>query len=62
MLLAFYNITQFGATASAMTAYIIPGFAGIGGALLLNEHITPFMLLGMGLIMIGIAPINPKRK
>ena len=62
MLLAFYNIKQFGATASAMTAYIIPIFAGIGGALLLNEHITTFMLLGMSLIMTGIALINQKRK
>ncbi len=62
MLLAFYNIKQFGATASAMTAYIIPVFAGIGGALLLNEHITTFMLVGMGLIMTGIALINQKRK
>ncbi len=62
MLLAFYNIKQFGATASAMTAYIIPIFAGIGGALLLNEHITTFMLVGMGLIMTGIALINQKRK
>ena len=62
LLLAFYNIKQFGATASAMTAYIIPIFAGIGGALLLNEHITSFMLVGMGLIMTGIALINQKRQ
>ena len=62
MLLAFYNIKQFGATASAMTAYIIPIFAGIGGALLLNERITSFMLVGMALIMAGIALINQKHR
>jgi drug/metabolite transporter (DMT)-like permease len=61
MLLAFYNIKHFGATASAMTAYIIPVFAGIGGALLLDEQITSFMLVGMALIMTGIAIINQKQ-
>ncbi len=62
LLLAFYNIKQFGATAAAMTAYIIPVFAGIGGALLLNERITSFMLVGMALIMAGIALINQKHR
>ncbi len=61
MLLAFYNIKKFGATAAAMTAYIIPIFAGLGGALLLNEQITSFMLVGMVLIMAGIALINQKQ-
>lgn len=61
MLLAFYKIKQFGATASAMTAYIIPVFAGIGGAILLNERITALMVVGMGFIMTGITLINYKR-
>jgi drug/metabolite transporter (DMT)-like permease len=62
LLLAFYNIKHFGATAAAMTAYIIPIFAGIGGALLLNEQITSMMLVGMAFIMIGIAIINRKHQ
>jgi drug/metabolite transporter (DMT)-like permease len=62
MLLAFYNIKHFGATAAAMTAYIIPIFAGIGGALLLDEQITSMMLVGMALIMTGIAIINRKHQ
>ncbi|MCP4422861.1 MAG: DMT family transporter [Chloroflexi bacterium] len=62
MLLAFYNIKKFGATAAAMTAYIIPIFAGIGGSIFLDEQITFFMLVGMALIMTGIAIINQKHR
>jgi drug/metabolite transporter (DMT)-like permease len=35
-LLAFYNIKRFGATAAAMTSYIIPLVTGTGGVLLLG--------------------------
>ncbi|RMG97011.1 MAG: DMT family transporter [Chloroflexi bacterium] len=58
MLLAFYNIKRFGATASAMTAYIIPIVAGLGGVLFLGERVTAGMLLGVGLIVAGIWLIN----
>lgn len=61
MLLAFYNIKRFGATVAAMTAYIIPIVAGLGGALLLDEKITPIMLVGMLLIVVGITIINRKK-
>jgi drug/metabolite transporter (DMT)-like permease len=57
-MLAFYNIQRFGATASAMTAYVIPVVTGIGGLLVLGETITPAMLVGMGVILSGIAIIN----
>ena len=60
MLLSFYNIKRFGATASAMTSYIIPIVASIGGALLLDEQITLFMVGGMGLILVGVALINER--
>jgi drug/metabolite transporter (DMT)-like permease len=60
MMLAFYNIQRFGATASAVTAYIIPIVASIGGVLLLDETITQGMLLGMGLIVAGVAIINQR--
>lgn len=60
MMLAFYNIQRFGATASAMTAYVIPIVAGIVGVLLLGETITTFMAIGMALIIAGIALINER--
>ena len=58
MLLSFYNIKRFGATASAMPVYVIPVVSGILGALLLGEQITAGMAVGMGLIAVGIALIN----
>jgi drug/metabolite transporter (DMT)-like permease len=58
LMLAFYNIKRFGATAAAMSAYIIPIVAAIGGALLLGETITTGMLSGMALILAGVALIN----
>jgi drug/metabolite transporter (DMT)-like permease len=58
LLLSVHNIKRFGATAAAMTAYIIPIVAGIGGVLLLDEQITLYMILGMALIIAGIAILN----
>ncbi len=60
MMMAFYNIQRFGATASAVTAYIIPIVASLGGVLLLGETITAEMVLGMGLIVGGVALINQR--
>jgi drug/metabolite transporter (DMT)-like permease len=57
-ILYFHTIKQFGATSAAMTQYIIPVAAGIGGVLLLGEKITSVMLIGMGVIMLGILIIN----
>lgn len=61
MMLAFYNIQRFGATASALTAYVIPIVATLGGVLLLDETITSAMLLGMALIVGGVAIINRRQ-
>lgn len=58
LLLAVYNVKRFGATAAAMTAYIIPIFAGLGGVLLLDERITAVMLVGVVLIIGGVMIIN----
>ncbi len=60
MMLAFYNIQRFGATASAVTAYVIPVVASIGGVLILDERITGAMLIGLVLIVGGIALINQR--
>lgn len=58
MMLAFYNIQRFGATASALSAYVIPIVATVGGVLLLGETVTGIMLVGMALIVGGIAIVN----
>lgn len=55
LLLSFYNIKRFGATPAIMSTYIIPIFAGIGGVLALGEEITLTMMIGMGIIVSGIA-------
>jgi drug/metabolite transporter (DMT)-like permease len=54
MMLEFYNVKHFGATAAVMSAYIIPVFASLGGAIFLGEKITFGMLAGMGLIGTGL--------
>lgn len=56
--IGFIVIKRFGATVSAMVAYIIPVVAGIGGVLLLGEQFTMGMLGGLALIMLGLALIN----
>jgi O-acetylserine/cysteine efflux transporter len=58
MMLAFYTIKRFGATASAMPLYVIMVVATLGGALVLGEQITGEMLVGIALIAAGIALIN----
>jgi drug/metabolite transporter (DMT)-like permease len=60
LLMVVYITQRFGATASAMTAYIIPIVAATGGALILDETITTGMLGGMALIVAGIAIINSR--
>ncbi len=60
LLLGFYVIKRFGATASAMTAYVIPVVASVGGVLALGEQITPGMLVGMALILLGIGLIQQR--
>ena len=57
-LLEFYIIKRFGATASALTTYIIPIVAATGGVLILDEQITLGMVFGMAVILAGIAILN----
>lgn len=61
LLLEFWIIQRFGATSSAMTAYVIPIVATLGGALFLGEQITVLMAFGMALIIAGIAILNWRR-
>jgi drug/metabolite transporter (DMT)-like permease len=58
----FYLIKQFGATSAAMTNYLIPVSASLGGVLLLGETITPGMVIGMAIIIAGIVIINYRRR
>ncbi len=62
MLLSFYNAKKFGATTSAMTAYIVTIVGGFGGVLFLGEKFTWGMVAGMILIISGILVINKKDK
>jgi drug/metabolite transporter (DMT)-like permease len=57
-MLAFHNIQRFGATAAAMTAYIMPLVTGIGGVLILSETFTLTMLVAFAIIILGIFTIN----
>ena len=53
-----FIIQRFGATAGSMSSYTTLAAAAITGALLLGEQITPGMMLGMALIVAGIALLN----
>jgi len=59
-LLAFYNIQRFGATAAAVTGYLIPLVATAGGLLILDETVTVGMAVGIGIIVAGVALLNQK--
>ena len=54
-LLNFYNLTQFGATATSLVSFFVPIFGTLGGALILGERITAGMIIGMVIILGGIA-------
>lgn len=58
LLLEFNILQRFGATATAITANIIPIVALIGGWLFLDEQITPGMIAAMALIISGVTIIT----
>lgn len=60
-MLSFYSIKRFGATPTVMTTHIIPVVAGVGGVLLLGEEITGAMVLGMAVILGGVALLQEFR-
>lgn len=60
-MLSFYTIKRFGATPTVLTTYVIPVVAGIGGVLVLKEEITGTMLIGMIVIICGIALLQEVR-
>ena len=57
-LLFFYTVQRFGATDASLVTYVIPVVATIGGMMVLGETITGRMIIGMIIILAGIAVIN----
>ena len=54
-LILFRVIALFGARRLSLVTYLLPGFALAYGALLLDEQITAASLIGLGLILLGVA-------
>ena len=57
-MLYFYTIQRFGATDAALTTYVVPVVATVGGVIVLGETVTGIMMIGMVIILAGIAIIN----
>jgi drug/metabolite transporter (DMT)-like permease len=57
-ILYFHLIETIGSTKSLTVAYLIPLFAIILGAVVLNETVTLSMIIGCGLILLGTAIAN----
>lgn len=51
----YWLLVRVGATGTLLVTYLLPVFALIWGALLLNEQITLLALLGLCLVLLGIA-------
>jgi drug/metabolite transporter (DMT)-like permease len=57
-LLFYWLLAQVGVTRTAIVTYLLPCTAIVWGAVLLGEMITPNMLIGLALVLLGIAFIN----
>lgn len=53
-LLYFWLLNNVGVTGTLLVTYLLPGFALLWGALLLNETITWAAILGLALVLLGI--------
>jgi drug/metabolite transporter (DMT)-like permease len=54
-LVLYRMLNLYGARSSSLVTYLMPGFALVYGALLLDEPITAAALGGLGLILAGVA-------
>jgi len=54
-LLYYRLIARVGATRTTTSTYLLPAFAVVYGALFLHESVTPRLLVGFALILLGIA-------
>ena len=57
-ILYFRLIQNVGSTKALTGTYLIPLFAMLWGALVLNEVVTPSMMVGCGLVLLGTAIAN----
>ncbi len=62
MLFSFYNAKRFGATASAMSTYVVTIVASLGGVIFLGESFTIGMFAGMLLIIGGVSLIYERKR
>ena len=62
VLLAFYNVQRFGATAAAIVSYLVPIISSLLGVILLGETITPGMLISMVVIILGVMILNERTR
>ncbi len=54
-LILFRVLRLYGAARLSLVTYLMPGFALVYGAVILNEPLRPTMLIGLGLILGGVA-------
>ena len=54
-LILFRVIALFGARRLSLVTYLMPGFAVVYGALILDERVSPSALVGLALILVGVA-------
>jgi drug/metabolite transporter (DMT)-like permease len=60
-LILFRMLRLFGSRKLSLVTYLIPGFAVVYGAVLLDEPISPAALAGLGLILAGVALASGQR-
>ena len=51
-------LEKAGSTKTLTVTFLIPVFASIWGALFINEHITGYMIVGGGIILLGLALVT----
>jgi drug/metabolite transporter (DMT)-like permease len=54
-LVLFRVLALHGSARLSLVTYLMPGFALVYGAVLLDEEVTPAILVGLGLILGGVA-------
>jgi drug/metabolite transporter (DMT)-like permease len=54
-LILFRVIALFGARRLSLVTYLMPGFAIVYGALILDERVSPSALVGLALILVGVS-------
>lgn len=55
--LLYFRLVESGASKALTVTFLVPGFGMVWGALFLNEQVTPAMLAGCVLILLGTASV-----